>query len=235
MNGVQDRMVRFWSSWLGGIVICIVLAGIAGSAVMFGGLYDTRADNPHLRPVAWAIHQTMKSSVRAHAVAARPSASVDSALLIEGAKVYEAHCIACHGGPGIARAPWAAAMLPTPPYLVDSARHWNREELYEIIAHGVKMTGMPAWGEVLPARQVEAVTALCMAMPQLSVPQFGALRNAPRALPMTSLEAIGPAATLAPERLGRNQPLAEAVRAVIHSSIGPRWNPRPIQNGRKPL
>jgi mono/diheme cytochrome c family protein len=205
---------NFWWGWAGGIATCGLVAAIAASAVMFGGIYNTGADNPHIKPVAWAIHQTMMSSVRKRAGSGSADPPIDGALVLEGAKVYEAHCIACHGGPGVARAPWAAAMLPTPPFLIDSAKHWNRAQVHEIIAHGVKMTGMPAWEDVLPRRQVEAVTALCAMMPQFGVPQFEELRNAARAGPTTPLDASGPAASIAPKPLGETQPFSRTAEQV---------------------
>lgn len=212
MRRFWRRFRWFWASWIGGVATCGLVALAIAAAVVFGGIYNVGADSPHPSVVAWAVHHTMTSSVSKRANSDGSEQPIDSAMLIEGAKVYEAHCIACHGGPGVARAPWAAAMLPTPPFLVGSSRRWSRAEVDEIVTHGVKMTGMPAWGHVLPRREVQAVAALCMAMSELSAPQFTALRQAARSQPTTPLDAAGPAASLAPQPLGQTQPLARAVR-----------------------
>jgi mono/diheme cytochrome c family protein len=146
---ILRSFARFWTSWLGGIAICGLAAGVLAVAVMFGGIYNTGADNPHLKIVGWAIHQTMISSVRKRAATNPEYPPIDQATLLAGTKVYEAHCLACHGGPGVTRAPWTNGMLPTPPYLIDSRTRWSRTELHELVAHGVKMSGMPAWQEIL--------------------------------------------------------------------------------------
>jgi mono/diheme cytochrome c family protein len=108
--------------------------------------------------------------------AAIPPPNFSEPVLIGGMREYEAHCMACHGGPGIDRARWASAMLPTPPFLVGTSQHWSRGDLYTIIHGGVKMTGMPAWGEVMSGDRIENVVTLLQAMPKLSPDQFAQLR-----------------------------------------------------------
>ena len=68
-------------------------------------------------------------------------------------------------------------MLPTPPYLIDASSRWSHAELYNLVHDGVKMTGMPAWGEVESDRQVAEVVAFLEVMPKLSPDQFARLRQ----------------------------------------------------------
>jgi hypothetical protein len=39
----------------------------------------------------------------------------------------------------------ANAMTPRQPHLPDSVSKWKPEELFYIVKHGIKFTGMPAW------------------------------------------------------------------------------------------
>jgi mono/diheme cytochrome c family protein len=170
--GSSHRLVF---GWLLGLATVGVVAAIAAIATIYGGLYNTSATSPHLKVFAWAVHKTMIGSVRRRAVSLPPP-NFDGATLLAGMSEYETHCIACHGGPGIDRARWASAMLPTPPFLLGSSHHWSRSELYTIVHGGVKMTGMPAWGKVEPSDRIENVVTLIQAMPKLTPSQFGALR-----------------------------------------------------------
>jgi len=38
-------------------------------------------------------------------------------------------------------------MLPQPPRLVEQAAHWEPNEVFWLVKHGVRMSGMPAFGE----------------------------------------------------------------------------------------
>src|SRR3546814_5645724 len=55
-------------------------------------------------------------------------------------------CAHCHGGIGASRAGWAETMRPKPPALAHAAQGWSLEEVNWIVDHGIKMSGMPAFG-----------------------------------------------------------------------------------------
>lgn len=169
---------RFWPGWLAGLASAASVAGVATVVVIGAGLYDTRATTQHSRPVSWAIHLTMIHSVRRRADPVTRMAAPTPETLLEGAREYEAHCVACHGGPGAARARWASAMVPTPPFLLDASVRWNRTELHSIVHDGVKMTGMPAWGEVLTDDQVANIVTFVTAMRRMTPEQFRQLQRA---------------------------------------------------------
>jgi mono/diheme cytochrome c family protein len=181
---------RFLAGWLAGLATVGLAGGVFAAGVLWGGWYDTGADNPHLPIVAWAVHSTMTSSVRMRAGANRVS-PMSPPDLVAGARLYEAHCIDCHGGPGVARSAWVAAMLPTPPYLIGAARQWSRPQLDRLVRDGVKMTGMPAWGEVLPDRDIVRLVDFIEAMPQLDSGQFARLRVEARRTAPVSLSPSG--------------------------------------------
>jgi mono/diheme cytochrome c family protein len=161
--------------WLAGVITVALIGGVLAGLILFAGLYNTGADNPHLRIVAWAFHQTMTSSVKQRSKPL-PADALRHADILVGARDYETYCIGCHGGPGVARAAWASALLPTPPYLLDSARRWSPGELTTIVRDGVKMTAMPAWSEVEPNRKVDDVVAFLIAMRRLTPAAFARLR-----------------------------------------------------------
>jgi mono/diheme cytochrome c family protein len=159
-----------FAGWVLGMITALIVAVLAGMFVIFSGIYDTSAKAQHSKLVAWAIHKTMIHSVQRRANALAPLPQMAS--FWSGAREYEAHCMECHGGSGMDRAPWVKGMLPTPPFLVDSSAHWSRKELYNIVHDGVKMTGMPAWREVESDRQISDVVVFLQIMPKLTPKQF---------------------------------------------------------------
>ena len=58
-----------------------------------------------------------------------------------------AHCAGCHGAPGVPRGDIAQGLYPPPPDLAKAASLYTPAELFWIIKHGIKMTGLPAWSD----------------------------------------------------------------------------------------
>ena len=173
--------------WLFGVGTVAIVGGIYGALVLAGISFDTGATTQHSRLFAWGVHMTMNNSVRRRAPVEVPRLPPDDATLLAGARQYESHCLACHGGPGVARARWASGMLPTPPYLLDMPKRFSHAEIYTLVHDGVKMTGMPAWGEVESDREVAEVVAYLEAMPRMTPAQFDAWRKRARAQSLSSV------------------------------------------------
>jgi mono/diheme cytochrome c family protein len=165
------------AGWALGVATCALVALLAFGIVFSGIGFRTGADQPHSTLFAWAVHRTMVNSVRRQSPREVPRLPLDRATLLAGMSLYEQRCIACHGGPGIARARWASGMLPTPPYLVGASGRWSHAELSTLIHSGVKMTGMPAWGEISSDREIAQIVALVEAMPKMTPDQFAQLRR----------------------------------------------------------
>jgi cytochrome c1 len=102
------------------------------------------------------------------------------ATLARGAACYRQHCLACHGGPGVAVAPMARSMQPLPGPLMDAAARFTAPELYWIVRHGIRTTGMPAWQHRMPEEDQWAVAAFVQALPGYTPAGFKAtLDSAP--------------------------------------------------------
>lgn len=140
-------MYRGWAGGLGaGIALALLLLFAAVIAVAYSGAYNVAATDGHWPFTRWSFETTMHNSVAARAaeVPAAPRFTEDT--IAAGAGEFKAMCEHCHGGPGIERAEWAEGMLPNPPQLSEAAAEWSAEEIYWIVRHGVKMSGMPAFG-----------------------------------------------------------------------------------------
>ena len=67
-------------------------------------------------------------------------------MLRKGASEYQAMCVPCHGTPGGSRGEFGRGMKPEPPDLADVAREMQLPEVYWVLHHGIRHTGMPAFG-----------------------------------------------------------------------------------------
>jgi cytochrome c553 len=66
-------------------------------------------------------------------------------------------------------------MLPSPPNLMTSPRSWKDEELFWIVRHGIKYTGMPGWLAIERADEVWPVVAFLKALPTMSAAHYRVL------------------------------------------------------------
>ncbi len=153
--------------WLLAAIVTGIAGGLAGFGYVKSGLYNVAASKPHTKFTEWLTHETMIHSVRSHAkgIVAPPTAT--DAQVVRGFCTYETHCVACHGAAAVARQHWISGMEPQPPYLVDSTHIWKPRELFWIVKNGIKMTGMPAWRDSLPDREIWDVVAWLKASSQL--------------------------------------------------------------------
>jgi cytochrome c553 len=98
---------------------------------------------------------------------------LDSPDLVRlGAGHFHGGCAYCHGAPGMPVNPVAGRMLPPPPPLSDATVSWAMGELFWIVKHGIKYTGMPAWVAQQRDDEVWAVVAFLRQLPNLTPQQY---------------------------------------------------------------
>lgn len=154
----------------------ILLAGIVGLGAAVGyvysGIYDVAATRQHTPPVYWLLQTTLSRSVavRANHIEA-PDLSGEERFR-SGMRRYREHCVQCHGAPGVAPAQFALGMTPVPPPIVQAGRELSPEEIFWIVKHGLKMTGMPGWDLKLTDEQIWDIVAFAINVPYLSPVQY---------------------------------------------------------------
>jgi len=141
---------------------------IAGALVLYAGAYNVAATQPHWRVTNWLLHTELHRSVERQARKIHAPPLDDTAFIERGFALYRGNCVPCHGAPGIAPEPFALGLVPPPGNLVFVAREWRPAELYWVVRHGVKATGMPAWAYRLPDRDLWAVVAFLQQLRTLS-------------------------------------------------------------------
>jgi cytochrome c553 len=153
-----------------------VIAAIAGPLAAFlfawSGLYNVAASRGHYRIFEWALAFVMSNSVETHAALIKEPPLDDPNLLTLGASHFYTSCAPCHGGPGQQPNATLRNALPPAPDLYDTAERWKDREIYWIVRHGIKYTGMPAWPAQSRDDEVWAVVAFLNALPNLDAPRY---------------------------------------------------------------
>jgi cytochrome c553 len=144
---------------IGAAVAIAVVVPLGVLGFVKSGIYNVGASRRHTKFSEWITHDTMIHSVRSHAKGISPPAWTSAQQVVAGYCAYETHCVACHGAAAVARQQWVSGLEPQPPYLLDVNREFTPAQLFWIAKNGIKMTGMPAWGDSMSDRQIWNVVA----------------------------------------------------------------------------
>jgi len=131
------------------LVTALLIAGAlvaSAFAFVYAGIFNVAADSPH-----YAFVHTIMQTVRSRSIATRakdvqPPPLDDAAMIATGARHYAAMCSGCHLAPDETNdSDMRAGLYPKPPDLTKHL-HASPAEAFWVIKHGIKMSGMPAWG-----------------------------------------------------------------------------------------
>lgn len=149
------------------ILIFLSLCGVVGLLVMLSGLAPINASSGHWAITKWVLDFSKRRSVAFHSSGIEVPPLEDPALVLKGAGHYETGCVQCHGSPARSASPIALSMTATPPFLPTKIEHRPPEELFYIVKHGIKFTGMPAWPTQNRDDEVWAMVAFLLELPQM--------------------------------------------------------------------
>jgi mono/diheme cytochrome c family protein len=154
--------------WVAGLVI----AAVSSTALFaWSGVYNAAADEPH-----WRLTERLMVTMRDRSVAVRaggiavPDLS-DEALIRTGAGNYEAMCVGCHLQPGVAKTELSFGLYPSPPQFARN-RPDDPAAAFWVIKHGLKMSGMPAWGKSMDDGSIWGMVAFLQRLPEMSEHEY---------------------------------------------------------------
>ncbi len=163
--------------WLLQIVTLVSLAGIGGFLVVNTGLVPIKASSGHWPITSWFLHYAMTRAVATQSMMIEVPDLDEPGMVIKGATHYESGCFPCHGKPTLQNPRIASKMTPNPPYLPPIIHKWEAHELFYIVKHGVKFTGMPAWPAQQRDDEVWAIVAFLQRFPELTEQEYDRLVN----------------------------------------------------------
>jgi mono/diheme cytochrome c family protein len=166
-----------WALVAGAMLVLATAAAIG----VYAGLYNIAADVPHTQPIYWLFETVRDCSIAARARNIIVPDSLDDAnRMSRGAGQYAEMCSVCHLAPGMKRTEISRGLYPRAPELRRKTDLTPAEQFW-IIKHGVKMTGMPAWGVTHDDEMLWDVVALVRKLPELTPEQYETLvKNAPK-------------------------------------------------------
>lgn len=179
-DSASARVARPWL-----IPLCVggaLLAGLGAAALgIHWGLYNVAADVPHNQSV-----YSLLATVRDRSIAVRaadidvPADLSEPGRIASGAGQYVEMCSPCHLAPGMKRTEISRGLYPRAPELRRGSRATPAEDFW-VVKHGIKATGMPAWGVTHSDKLLWDMVAFLRKLPELTPGQYQALvKRAPK-------------------------------------------------------
>ena len=138
----RGPMLRIGLAFVAGLVLPALLF----LAVGYAGLFPVSATpSPSRLETALArqfVHRSLAREARSVKV---PPAPREEATLLQGLRVYRRNCSGCHGKFGAASRWGTSSFYPRVPQFADEGSTLGPAEMFLVVKHGIRGTGMGAW------------------------------------------------------------------------------------------
>jgi mono/diheme cytochrome c family protein len=149
------------------LVVSAAIGLLSVAAFIYSGVFNIAADDPHW-PLTYKILTVLRDrSVKARSAAITLPALDDDRSIRLGAGNYDAMCTPCHLSPGTEESELSRGLYPKPPSWRELGQV-DADKAFWIIKHGIKMSGMPAWGKSMSDPHIWNIVALLKKLPQLT-------------------------------------------------------------------
>ena len=153
-----------------GFVAAVVVVFLAAFIWIRSGLMNPRADIPVNAFEQMIAMPSLDAAVDRRAPEAKNPVEATDDNLTAGIKIYQANCASCHGDPRHPRSILADALYPRAPQFMEDAPDMPENQSFYIIQHGIRLSGMPAWKQVLSEQEMWQVTTFLSRMDKLPPP-----------------------------------------------------------------
>lgn len=160
------------------VIVVLAILGLGAVVLARSGTVNVAATHDYLPGVHWFVTTLSEHSITQHArdAVARgdisPPAEVSDDMVRTGAAEYREMCVTCHGAPGVEPSAIGKGLTPEPPDLAHTARERTIAEIYWVVAHGLRHTGMPAFGPTHSADDRWAIAAFVERLGEMSADDY---------------------------------------------------------------
>ena len=142
------------------VVLTLALVSMVILALTMLGLMPVSADGQHSRLEAKIMPVVLHASIARRAPNEKNPVSLDEDDLKTGVDVYKAMCARCHSTPDGGPSVYGQSFYPPAPQLQGGLPGYTDFQLFWIIKHGIRNTGMPAWGSMLSDEEIWQIVTL---------------------------------------------------------------------------
>ncbi|TVU67510.1 c-type cytochrome [Cobetia crustatorum] len=155
--------------------LTLSLFAAIGAGGVYSGVINVGADSPHEGWVYALLDTARTRSVERYASDIEIPDLQGEALITAGAGNYAAMCTSCHLAPGMSETELSQGLYPQPPNFWQTGVNDNPAENFWIIKHGIKASGMPAWGKSMQDDYIWQMVAFMDELPGMSPQRYQTL------------------------------------------------------------
>jgi len=162
-----------------GVLACLLGMALLAASLAFSGVISVAADHDGSTDarVDALLNEASRASIRRHAPRAKNPLGSDPTAAIEGLVEFRENCISCHGAGRVRPGEFAAGLNPGAPSLgSQEIQSMSDGELFWVISHGIRATGMPAFSSSKDEKDIWRVVAFARHLPKLTDEETQELR-----------------------------------------------------------
>lgn len=150
-----------------GFLAAVIFSAVAAFLFLRFGMVDPRADMPVSAMERGMAMPSLDAAVERRAPQIKNPVPPTDENLIAGMKAYQNNCALCHGDIHQPQAKLADTLYPRPPQFVEDPADMPPNQNFYIIQHGIRMSGMPGWKNVLSVQEMWQTTTFLSNMDEL--------------------------------------------------------------------
>ena len=150
-----------------GIIFTLVAILIGALIFTRSGFANVTADTPPNPIETILLKPALDPAIERHAPRADNPVQMTDANLIQGMKLYTMNCALCHGSLNQKPNTVGAALSPDAPNLILKPLDDPEWHTFYATKHGIRMTGMPAWGGILTDDDLWRITGFLSRLDKL--------------------------------------------------------------------
>jgi mono/diheme cytochrome c family protein len=131
-----------------GVIVVILIIVVGGLIYSRAGYMSFVADQTPGAVEKWVASNALDASMEKQAEHVKSPIPATDANLIDGMKFYTMNCALCHGTVNKKPSDLGQSFYPPAPQIIIEPLDDPEWHLFYAIKHGVRWTGMPAWGKV---------------------------------------------------------------------------------------
>jgi mono/diheme cytochrome c family protein len=130
-----------------GVLTAVAIIVVGGVVYLRLGLAEVRGDLPPSKLETLLMTSAVHASVRREAPEMPNPVAPTDENLVAGGRLYLDGCAGCHGVPGRARKEGGDVLFPPVPQLPLVGTEYTEAQIFWVINHGIRRTGMFANGK----------------------------------------------------------------------------------------
>jgi len=158
------------------ILTTICLVGVYG--FVQSGIFNVAATVKDGPLITWLLHTTMEKSVERRAQDIEVPNIDNNEMILAGMSDYVEMCAQCHGEPDEPSGILTQGLNPAPPDLEHLTEAGTAAEMFWVINNGIRMTGMPAFGNTHQADEIWPVVSFLQSAKDITPSEFKRMKSA---------------------------------------------------------